>query len=103
MFFQLFALLGPASIAFTLIILALLSRRLGSVTRAKPYYRIFYLAAFMICMAVFVEFVYIISPDTLSTLRIFAILVEQLLFAIAITISLVTAWYYWSWLLAERA
>jgi hypothetical protein len=99
-FTALLALLEPISIGITLIVLGLLSRRLGEQTQAKPYYLGFYAAALLIGVSA--------AAQLLDTLIHFShdtplwVIVSDVLPAIAVTIGVVFAWRYWSWLLAER-
>jgi hypothetical protein len=92
------SLLGPASIAITLAVLGLLSRRLGGVTHAKPYYRGFYVAAFLVAVSVPLRLMALSSGQPDSALHF----LYNALIATGVTIGVVVAWRYWSWLLAER-
>ena len=47
----LFALVGVFSIAVALVVLGLLSKRLGQVTRAPRYYRGFYVASLLLIVS----------------------------------------------------
>jgi hypothetical protein len=99
-FTALLALLEPLSIGITLIVLGLLSRRLGAQTQAKPYYLGFYAAAALIGVSV--------AAQLLDALLGVAddgalwVIVADVFPAAAVTIGVVFAWRYWSWLLAER-
>jgi hypothetical protein len=102
----LFGLLGLISIGVAMVVMGLLSKRLGSVTRAPRYYLGFYLAALMIAVSVLarllnvgrgVEFVTDLNGD------MGWVLVYNGLPALAISLGLYVAWRYWSWLLAERS
>jgi hypothetical protein len=102
----LFGLLGLISIGVAMVVMGLLSKRLGSVTRAPRYYLGFYLAAMMIAVSVLarllnvgrgVEFVADLHGD------MGWVLVYNGLPALAISLGLYVAWRYWSWLLAERS
>ncbi len=96
----LIGLLGPLSIAVLLIVIGLLSKRLGEQTHAKPYYLGFYAAAlFMVISAaarLFSPAAGIPEDDPVW------IILEDGLPAAALTIGVMLAWRYWSWLLAER-
>ena len=98
-------LLGQIAIAFTLVVLAQLSQRLGHFAHARPYYIGHYIAAACIALGVVVRF-YFITRETeslraLSNTSLYILGVDGLP-AIGVTIGLVVTWYYWSWLLAER-
>lgn len=92
---DLVALIAPISIGCMLIVLGLLSRKLGRVTHARPYYGAFYLAAGLICGAVIVR---LFTPPLESWMFLY-----NALLAFGVTLGVLTAWRYWSWLLAERA
>lgn len=109
-------MLGPASISFTLLVMGILSQRLGRAIHARPYYFGFYLAAGCIALAVGVRIVNLGSADMVvppeNTIETFTELTQPMvqewtvlyngLLALGVTIGLVVAWFYWSWLLAER-
>lgn len=97
------SLIAPLAVLMMLLTLAFLSRRLGQVTKASPYYLGFFAAAILILMAVAVR-VYVlwlaqnheIYDNTLWTL------VYHGMMSAGIVIALFAAWRYWSWLFAER-
>jgi hypothetical protein len=101
----LFALIGPLSIAIAMTVMALLSKRLGSVMRTPRYYLGFYVAAGLMATSVLARLLNIGRgtdiADTLGQNPV-SVLLYVGLPAIAITLGLVAAWRYWSWLLAER-
>jgi hypothetical protein len=88
-----------------LVILGLLSRRLGRVIRTPPYYLGFFVGAGLIAVTVLARILNIgRGAGEAATLRdnpLWVILYIGLP-AIALTLSVVVAWRYWSWLLAER-
>jgi hypothetical protein len=94
--------MGVFSIAVALVVLGLLSKRLGQVTRAPRYYRGFFVAALLLIVSLLFRLLNLVqshipaADDPVSV--IFYIGVP----AFALTISLMIAWRYWSWLLAER-
>lgn len=90
---------GLAAVMVVLYILAALSRRLGAVTKMKPYYRGFYVA--MACLAVAIGAAVLRQPMMPSDLSIYLFLfyLPPLLSGI---ISLVVAYRYWGWLFRER-
>jgi hypothetical protein len=96
--------IGGLALAAVLVLLGLLSKRLGAVTRAPRYYRGFLVAAALLvisAVARIVNLVQPVDPATLHTDPVWVLLYNGLP-AIALTISVVIAWRYWSWLLAER-
>jgi hypothetical protein len=91
------------AVIVTLVVLAQLSQRLGSVTHARPYYRWYYGAACLVAIAVVIRVVNDQPPLAASTnLNILGIILHDGFQATGLTIGLIVTWYYWSWLLAER-
>lgn len=99
---SLFGLLGMISTAVALLVLAGLSRRLGKVTRAPRYYIGFYVGAILIAVSIVVRILAILQLVVLATSDPFWVLIVVGLPALSLTVSLIIAWRYWSWLLAER-
>lgn len=100
-----FGMIGMASICLALVVLAALSRRLGHATGAAPYYVGFYVAAGLVGVGAVVRLWHIDAEvATLRNLHDNSLWV--LLYngapAVGITLALIIAWRYWSWLLAER-
>ena len=94
-----FSVSGLAAVMVVLYILAALSRRLGAVTKMKPYYRGFYAAIAGIAFAIGVAILrQPIMPSDLSV-YLFLFYLPLLLSGI---ISLVVAFRYWGWLFRER-
>lgn len=99
------ALIGPISIAVAMTVMARLSKRLGSVMRTPRYYMMFYLGAGLMAVSVLARLLNIGRGDAIADMLVHdpvAILLYVGLPAVAITLGLVAAWRYWSWLLAER-
>ena len=97
--------LGPLSMSVMFVVLALLSQRLGRVTRVRPYYLGLYLAALLLAVSTLARVVNLgrgadaahdLGQDTLL---VFLYTVAP---ALGVTIGLIVAWRYWSWLFAER-
>ena len=101
-FLSLLGLLGPFSIAVSLLILGLLSKRLGDQGSARPYYLGFFAGATLIAISIGAQFLELLMrfPHTESDV-LWVILAEGLP-ALAVTFGVISAWRYWSWLLAER-
>lgn len=94
--------LGLALLAASLVWLALLSRRLGRVTHAPPYYIGLLVAAGLMLLAALIRLVNDLRGANASAESGWWVLAYTGLPAIAVTTALVFAWRYWSWLLAER-
>lgn len=96
------ALLGPLSVAITLVILGLICRRFGQATGARPYYVGLFVGAALVGVGLLARVATLmtgtmrIPPDTLGTV------LRDGLPALGLTLSLAVAWRYWSWLLADR-
>ena len=99
----LFALIGLFSIAVALVILGLLSKRLGQVTRAPRYYRFFFIAAILLIISLLFRLFNLVQSHIPAADDPVAVIFYIGLPAFALTISLMIAWRYWSWLLAERS
>ncbi len=104
--FGIFSLAGLLSICLALIVMGILSRRLGKVTQARPYHRGFYIAAALVFAGVIFRMIHLINgvaevADLTQNTTIW-ILMTNGIPAIGLTLGLVVAWRYWSWLLAER-
>jgi len=94
--------LGLALLAASLVLLALLSRRLGRVTHAPPYYIGLLVAAGLLLLAAGIRLVNNLRGVDASAASGWWVAAYTGLPALAITTALVFAWRYWSWLLAER-
>lgn len=104
--FDLLGLLEPLSIGVALVILGLLSRRLGKATQGKPRYLGFFVGAALLFVSTAARLGNLIfnwaAPDEIPHSVAWTLLYSGLP-AIGITIGLIAAWRYWSWLLAERS
>jgi hypothetical protein len=98
-------LLAPLSITGALLVIGLLSRRLGRATRAAPYYIGFFVAALLVGSSVLARLVNLIlriaDANRLQQDTLWVLLYHGLP-ALGVTLGVVFAWRYWSWLLAER-
>ncbi len=95
------ALLGPFSVCIMLLVFGVLSRRLGRVTHAAPYYLGFLVGAALVASALVVRIMYA-AHGTIPPENIVWTFTYHLLFSSGVTLGLIAAWRYWSWLLAER-
>ena len=97
------ALLLWVSVIVTLVVLAQLSQRLGAVTHARPYYRWYYGAAFLLAVSKIIHILNLQPPlAPSSNVTILGMVLHDGFQALGLTIGLIVTWYYWSWLLAER-
>ncbi|MEO8392834.1 MAG: hypothetical protein ABI700_07565 [Chloroflexota bacterium] len=101
-FATLLSLLGPISIMVALIVVGRLSRQLGEQTKAKPFYFGFYGAAILVFISFAAQFLDLIFHFPHDDTLVLWIFVDDGLPAIAVTVGVIFAWRYWSWLLAER-
>jgi hypothetical protein len=88
---------GLVAVMVLLYTLATLSRRLGAVTKMKPYYRGFYVA--MIAVAVAIGAAVLRRPQDDLSLFLAAYYLPLI---VAGVISLVVTYRYWGWLFRER-
>jgi hypothetical protein len=95
-FWTLLGAVGPASVSMALIVSGLLSQRLGAVTKMPRYYRWFFVAAGLVAISALARLLGMGGAD--STLS----LVYTVSFALGVTVGLVVAWRYWSWLFGEQ-
>ena len=84
-----------AVISFTIVmyLMAILSKRLGSAMRIKPYFYIYYLSI-----------VFMLIAEGYSSLAIYTVKVEMIaniLFAIGMTLGLIATVKYWGWIVKE--
>jgi hypothetical protein len=96
-----FSLLGMISVIIAMIVLGLLSKRIGAVTHSPRYYIGLYVAAALMGISVLgrlVNWLQRVDPNGDPGW----ILLYIGLPTVAVTIALISAWRYWSWLLAER-
>lgn len=101
----LLGLAGPTAIALMMIILGLLSKRLGSVTRIPRYYLGFYIAAGLMGLSILARTLEIgrgYEVAAQASGDAFHVLMFGVVPGISLTLALIIAWRYWSWLLAER-
>lgn len=107
-------LTGP-SLAFSLIgviyllyIFSVLSRKLGSVTKMRPFYRGFYVAIGLIGLGMVSSWLFLtvrITPDLLPAAwrdETLYLAIFNVALAVAVTLSMGVAWRYWGWLFKER-
>jgi hypothetical protein len=100
---------GLASLVYVLLILAPFGRKLGAVTKMKPYYKGYYIAASLVGVALVIRIVrasvFWAPRETIPSLlssSLFYLFLYHLPLAIGLCLGLLITWYYWSWLLKER-
>jgi hypothetical protein len=96
----LFGLCGPASILIALVVLALLSQRLGAVTKRAPLYRWLFVSVALVGVSIIGRAINAVAP-TSDPAYVTAMLYD-VLFVLGLGLAVVVAWRYWSWLLHER-
>jgi len=100
--------LGLISLIYALVILGQFGRKLGAVTKMRPYYRAYHWAAALLTLALVVRFVrasifWAPASDVATVLNspLFYLGLYHLPLAVGLTVGLVVTWHYWSWLLKE--
>lgn len=101
--------MGLVSILYALLILAQFGRKLGAVTKMKPFYKGYYLAACCVGLALIARFVRVTVfwvprepiPPMLNS-PLFYLLLHHLPLAVGLSLGVAITWHYWSWLLKER-
>jgi len=101
-FTLLLGLLEPLSIMIALVVVGLLSKRLGEQTKAKPAYLGFFAAAILVLISFAAQLLDLIFHFPHSDADLFWIIINYGLPAVAVTMGVLFSWRYWSWLLAER-
>ncbi len=98
---------GLLAVMYVLYIFANLSQRLGAVTKMKPYYRGFYVAMAFLTISSLAR----IAGSSLAVsgpvgrsdlLGPWFLAFYYVPFVVAMIISVVVAWHYWSWLFKEK-
>lgn len=100
-----FSVLGMLSISVALIVMGLLSSRLGRVTKAKAYHIGFYVASLLVAIGGIARLANLTDKVAVQTNlhnNVLWVLLYNGTPATGITLGLILAWRYWSWLLTER-
>ncbi len=98
--FALLSLIGPVAVVIALVILALLSQRLGAVTKRPPLYRWLYVSVVLVVSSVIVRLLTLSTPETLGS-DFSTLMLYDILLALGLGLAVIVAWRYWSWLLSE--
>jgi hypothetical protein len=99
---------GLLGVMYLLYLFALLSQRLGAVTKMKPYYIGFYVAMIFLTFSILARVVIsslALAPQSGASFLdspLFSLAFYHIPFVIAIAISVGVAWRYWSWLFKEK-
>lgn len=99
---------GTLSLIVLFYILAKLSEKFGSVIKMAPIYRYYYLAILFLAIGLVTQLFVVRATLTVQNSEVwfaapwFLFLAYHLPLAIGLTIGLVIAWRYWSWLITER-
>ncbi len=95
----LLGLAGPIAMIIALLVMALLSQRLGAVTKRRRAYRWFFVAVGLITAGILARLLALGgTPSALAE----ATLLYTVSVTIALTLAVSAAWRYWGWLLSER-
>jgi hypothetical protein len=92
------SVIGLGAVGYLLFIFANLSRRLGAVTKMRPYYRGFYVAIGLLVLSFLARVT--LSSLTLAPNLSFGLVSTPLFSLVAYHVAL--AWRYWSWLFKEK-
>lgn len=89
--------IGPLAVVVALIVVGLLSQRLGAVTKMPRYYYGFFVAAGLVSISVVARLLAVRSVDQDALGLLYTVT-----FALGTTLGVVVAWRYWNWLFSER-
>ena len=96
------------SLLYALLILAQFGSKLGAVTKMRPFYRGYYVAAGLVALALVGRSIRAsvvwASSESISPILnqpLFYLLSYHLPLALGLTLGAVITWHYWSWLLKE--
>ena len=102
------ALVASLAIVYLLYIFVILSRKLGTVTKMKPYYRWLYVALALVLVSLVCEWIVLTlrivpqaAPDLLLSEGLYLIGHTVPLFVAAV-LALVVVLRYWGWLFREH-
>jgi hypothetical protein len=101
-------LLAYGALVYLLYIFAMLSRKLGAVTKMKPYYRWLYVASVLVIVALAGKWLVWngqTAPQTTPDLILsewFYLVGHTVPLAVAAVLALITVLRYWGWLFREH-
>jgi hypothetical protein len=102
------ALIGSIAVGYLLYIFAVLSRKLGAVTKARPYYRWLYVSLVIIVVTTVIEWIILtvrITPQNAPEIIVseWSLLIGRTIpLVVAAVIALVVVLRYWGWLFREH-
>jgi hypothetical protein len=102
------ALIGSIAVGYLLYIFAVLSRKLGAVTKAKPYYRWLYVSIVVVVVTTVIEWIILTvrtTPQNAPAIIVsewFHLFGRTIPLVIAAVIALVVVLRYWGWLFREH-
>ncbi len=94
----LFGLAGPVSVIIALLVLVVLSQRLGAVTKRPQYYRLLYVSIGLVTLTILLRLLNLGADAADGNLQ----LIFRMPLAIGLTLAIPVVWFYWGWLLGER-
>lgn len=104
---SMFGLLSDIGLIAVLIVLGRLSGRLGAASGVEAHHRLFYLGSVLIALGLGIVSALqgLVPADWLASTRqeVAWVLIIDGLPALGITLGVLAAWRYWSWVLAERS
>lgn len=108
--FALLGCLGEASLLYGVTILLRLSKKLGEVTKMRPYYRGYYVSIISLIISTAVRFIQSSlldsytagNPSPLISAWGTLSIIHQVALAVGLLVACVIAFLYWGWLFRER-
>lgn len=91
--------IAPLSLALIMIILALLSKKLGDVTQRPAIFRWYFVSTGLILVSTALR---VTDTARLGTLDAEQALSYDMLLMMGLLLAVVVTWQYWWWLLGER-
>ncbi|MGQ9515763.1 MAG: hypothetical protein ACUVWB_01475 [Anaerolineae bacterium] len=108
--FALLGCLGEVSLLYGVTILLRLSKKLGEVTKMRPYYRGYYVAIVCLVISSAVRFIQASLLDSFTAGNPFPLanawdiltIIHHISLAVGLTAACLVAFLYWGWLFKER-
>jgi hypothetical protein len=108
--FALLGCLGEVSLLYGVTILLRLSKKLGEVTKMRPYYRGYYVSIFCLVISSAVRFIQASLLDSYAAGNPFPLanawdiltLIHQFSLAVGLLAACIIAYLYWGWLFREH-
>ena len=101
-------LIGSIAVGYLLYIFAVLSRKLGAVTKMKPYYRWLYGSIVVVVVTTVIEWIVLMlraapqnAPEVVMS-EWFQLIGHTIPLSAAVVIALVVVLRYWGWLFREH-